>query len=162
MSEYTLELGESIFRLKCECCDEVKKRVLGFVSRDGDAHAVYYALLNVTEKEPRVGLTVSVGPWWGDTNPSDRNWIHAEVCAEDDGFRMSVREPQQSNFYPWPKGGNPLNPEEAKTSDAMQEIWAVADFIVENDPAISSYLQGEDLNVQGREERDADGAAHKC
>ena len=162
MSAYTLEPGEYIYLLKCDCCGEAKRRVLGFVSRDGDAHAVYYALLNVAENEPRVGLTVSVGPWWGDTNPSERKWIHAEVWPEEDGVHMGVREPQQSNFYPWLKGGVPLSPEEAKTSDAMREISAVADFIVEEDPAVSSYLQGEELDERGREQRDADGASHNC
>jgi hypothetical protein len=162
MSAYTLELGEYLWRLKCECCGETKKRIFGFVSRDGDAHAVYYALLNVTEEKPRVGLTVSVGPWWGDTNPSERKWIHAEVWPDEDGIHMSVREPQQSNFYPWPKGGVAMDAEEAKKSDAMQEIWAVADFIVEEDPAISSYLRSAELDERGREERDADGASHKC
>lgn len=162
MSAYTLELGEYVYRVKCECCDNAKKRVFGFVSKDDDAHAVYYALLNITESKPRVGLTISVGPWWGNSNPSERQWIHANVWPEDDGIHMGVREPQESNFYPWPRGGVPLSAEQARKSEVLQEIWAVADFIVEKDPAISSYLQGEELDEQGREIRDADGAAHNC
>ncbi len=63
MSAYTLELSPYIYRLKCEYCDQAKKRVFGFISKEDDAHAVYYALLNITEGKPRVGLTVSVGPW---------------------------------------------------------------------------------------------------
>lgn len=61
MNPYTLETGEFIYLLRCDCCNQEKKRVFGFVSKDGDAHSVYYALLNVTEEKPRVGLTVSVG-----------------------------------------------------------------------------------------------------
>lgn len=162
MSQYTLELGEYIYRLRCECCSKSKKRVFGFVKKDSDAHSVYYALLNVTEGKPRVGLTVSVGPWWENTNPSERKWIHAEAWSEDDGIHMALRDPQQSNFYPWPRGGLPLTPDEARASELIEEIWAVADFIVEQDPAVSSYLEGIDLNEQGREERDADGAARSC
>lgn len=162
MSDYKLELGEYLYRLRCDCCSHAKNRVFGFVSKDGDAHSVYYALLNVTEDRSRVGLTVSVGPWWENTNPSERKWIHADVWSEDDGIHMALRDPQQSNFYPWQRGGVPLNPEEARASELIQEIWAVADFIVDEDPTISSYLQAVDLDVRGREERDADGPAHTC
>jgi hypothetical protein len=162
MNPYTLETGEYIYRLQCACCNQAKKRVFGFVSKDGDAHSVYYALLNITEEKPRVGLTLSVGPWWGDTSPSDRKWIHAEVWPEDDGTHMALRDPQQSNFYPWARGGIPLMPDEARASESIQEIWDIADYIVETDPAISSYLDGSDPDATGREARDADGVANHC
>jgi hypothetical protein len=162
MSEYTLELGEYIYRLRCECCGNAKKRVFGFVSKDGDARAVYYALLNITEDKPRVGLTLSVGPWWGNTNPLERKWIHAEVWSENDGTHMALRDPQQLNFYPWARGGVPLTPDEARASELIEEIWSVADYVVEEDPAISSFLEEIKLDEQGREEREADGAARSC
>ena len=83
MSLYTLEAGEYIYRLKCECCGKPKKRVFGFVSKDNDAHAVYYALLNVTEDKPRVGLTVSVGPWWENLQAKDLDEQGREVRDAD-------------------------------------------------------------------------------
>jgi hypothetical protein len=162
MSEYTLETGETIYVLICECCGRPKKRVFGFVSNNGDAHAVYYALLNITEERPRVGLTLSVGPWWGDTDPAERKWIHADVWPEEDGIHMGMRDPQQSNFYPWSRGGRPLDTDQGKSEPNMQEIWAVADFIVEADPAVSSYLQGLELDQRGRDEKDAESAAPNC
>lgn len=162
MSEYTLELDEYIYRLECACRSKAKKRVFGFISKDGDAHSVYYALLNVTEEKPRVGLTVSVGPWWDNTNPSERRWIHAEAWSEDDGIHMALREPQQSNFYPWSRGGVPLTPDDARASELIDEIWAVADYIVQEDPAVSSYLEGLNLDERGREERHAGGSARTC
>jgi hypothetical protein len=162
MNPYQLETGEYIYRLRCDCCDQAKKRVLGFVSKDGEAHSVYYALLNITEDKPRVGLTLSVGPWWGDTNPADRKWIHADVWSEDDGIHMALRHPQQSNFFPWTRGGTALTPDEARASEEIEEMWAVADYVVETDPAISSYLDGSELDVTGREAKDADGAANHC
>jgi hypothetical protein len=162
MSPYTLEIGEYIYRLRCECCGQRKKRVWGFISKDGDAHAVYYALLNVEDKRPRVGLTLSVGPWWDGTQPSQRSWLHLEVWPEDDGVHMSIREPQQSNFYPWEKGGTPLNREDAKSSYVIEEIWSVADFIIMTDMAVSSYLDANSVDSEGRQERDANTSMHNC
>lgn len=162
MGSYTLETGEYIYTLTCECCLTEKNRVWGFVSKDGDAHAVYYALLNLQEKCPRVGLTLRVGPWWEGTEPSGRVWVHLNVCAADSGIGMGIRDPKESNFYPWEKGGTPLNREEAKRNSAVEDIWFVADFIVDTDVAVSSYLSGKEVNAEGREWRNADQSVHIC
>jgi hypothetical protein len=52
MSSYRLEPSEYLYRLTCECCGTEKNRVWGFILKDGDANAVYYALLNVSEGPP--------------------------------------------------------------------------------------------------------------
>jgi hypothetical protein len=156
MGDYSLETGEYVGQLTCSCCGEKKKRVWGFVSKDDSAHAVYYALLNVSEKLPRVGLTLSIGPWWEDTDPRERAWIHLEAWSEDDGIHMSIRDPTDSNFYPWEKGGRPFDRDAVKQSEMMDEFWSVADFIVDSDRAIASYLSGEPLDESGRELRNLD------
>ncbi|HEX3322646.1 MAG TPA: hypothetical protein VHR84_18215 [Terriglobales bacterium] len=132
------------------------------MSKEGDSHAVYYALLNLEERCPRVGLTLSVGPWWEGTEPSQRVWLHVDVCTGERGIEMGIRDPKESNFYPWEKGGTPLNREEALASSAIEEIWAVADFIVATDVAVSSYLSGKGVDEKGREPRKADQASHSC
>jgi hypothetical protein len=75
---------------------------------------------------------------------------------------MSICEPAKSNFYPWEKGGKPMNREVAKQSDVIDEIWSVADFVVGEDPAVRSYLESQTVNVSGRQERDGDNPVHYC
>ncbi len=75
---------------------------------------------------------------------------------------MGIRDRKESNFYPWEKGGTPLTREQAKQRDASQEIWAVADFIVVTDAAVSSYLNGSGVDAMGREIRQADHPARNC
>jgi hypothetical protein len=162
MGNYTLEPGEFIYRLRCECCLTEKNRVWGFVSEDGDAHAVYYALLNLEEKSPRVGLTLSVGQWWEGTEPSQRVWVHLNVCAGDSGIEIGLRDPKESNFYPWHKGGTPISRDQAKAHSGIEEIWSVAEFIIATDLAVSSYLSGKPADTEGRERRDADRSVHIC
>lgn len=162
MSDFSLETGEGIVRVTCECCGNEKKRVWGFVSKSGDAHAVYYALLNVTEKRPRIGLTVSVGPWWDGADPSQRSWCHIDIRTEPDKFQLVIRDPKESTFSPWESGGRPLTPEQAAASGLTDEIQSVSKFIVQTDPAVSSYLDEMELNTVGREPRDADRPQHNC
>ena len=76
MSDYSLETGETVWRIACRCCGRQKNRVMGFICRDGRGHAKYYALLNIEEKRPRVGLTLSVGPW---SDRSDRSAQNTRV-----------------------------------------------------------------------------------
>jgi hypothetical protein len=162
MSDFSLETGEDVVRVKCECCGNEKKRVWGFVSKSGDAYAVYYALLNVTEDSPRVGLTVSIGPWWEDTEPSQRSWCQIDIRTEPDKFQFVIRDPKESNFYPWERGGAPLSPEQVAANGMTDEIQSVAKFIVQTDPAISSYLDEIEVNTVGRQPREADRPQRSC
>jgi hypothetical protein len=162
MSAYRIEVGEYIYSLTCECCGTEKRRVWGFVYKHGDAHAVYYALLNVREESPRVGLTVSAGLWGDGTEPSQRSWVHIDIQAEGDKLQLVIRDPKESNFYPWAIGGTPLTAEQAVVDSATAEIRAVTNFIVATDVAISSYLSGAEVNATGREPKVAEGAQRSC
>lgn len=102
-----------------------------------------------------MGLTLSVGPWWGDAAPSDRSWIHANILAEAGKINVEIRHPEESNFYPWPQGGMPLTPQRAEASGGLAEFRSVTNFIIESDPAVSSYLSGATVDKTGREPRDA-------
>jgi hypothetical protein len=162
MGNYSLEISEYLYSLKCDCCGGKKNRVWGFVSDNGDARAVYYALLNIEEESPRVGLTLSVGPWGEGTEPSRRVWVQLNVWPDENGIRMGIREPRESNFYPWEMGGVPLTRDQAKLNAAVDEIWSVADFVVDADRAVSSYLEGQTVDATDREIRDLDQPLHSC
>jgi hypothetical protein len=64
--------------------------------------------------------------------------------------------------HPWEKGGKSLNPEQAAATGMTDEIQMVSKFILQTDPAISSYLDGMQLNTIGRQLRDADGPQRSC
>ena len=82
--------------------------------------------------------------------------------TEPDKFQLVIKDPKASNFYPWEKGGRPLTPEQAAAKGMTGEIQTVANFVVQTDPAISSYLDGIELNTVGREPRNADVPQHNC
>ena len=73
-----------------------------------------------------------------------------------------IRDPKESNFYPWLKGGTPLNPEQASVNAALEEFRSVTNFVVGTDPAISSYLGGAAVNLADRELRDAEHLQRNC
>ena len=160
MPAYELELGEHVINLTCECCNKPVKRVWGFVSRGGWAHAVYYALLaGHKDDERRVGLTVSVGKWWEDdpATVASRRWCHMWVRLIDGKATLMVAEPAASNQYPWEGGGQSLTRDAMLASELRDEFFAVADFVNVEDPAINSYLLGEEVSIRGRGCKHEDG-----
>ena len=173
MGRYSLEIGETLWHITCSCCGRKKNRVIGFVCQNGCGHAKYYALLNVEEKLPRVGLTISVGEWSDRSDRSsrtatlefelrNRSWAHLDVWSEHDGMHMEIHHPKTSPHYPWEKGGAPLAREQATTCNAIQEILSAANFIVKTDPAISSYLNGGNVDAVGREVRHGMHPTRSC
>jgi hypothetical protein len=148
---YGLELGSKVREVVCDCCGQIKNRVWGFVAKDGVAHAVYFALLNTDEPAPRVGLTLSVGHWADEKDADGRNWIQVEIVRELAEVKMKLADPAESSLFPWEPGGTPLGREEAVLGGAIDEFWAVADFIITEDPALVSYLISEPVDTKGRE-----------
>jgi hypothetical protein len=69
---FSLELGDEVSNITCECCSKQFKSVVGFVKRDDDAYAVYFATLQTGHDDIAVGLTVSVGKWWDDNALNER------------------------------------------------------------------------------------------
>lgn len=159
-ADYKLKLGPYVINLTCECCNKPVKRVWGFMNKDGRAYAVYYALLAGHEDdERRVGLTVSVGKWWEDDPASvvSRHWCHMQARTQAGKAVLRVEEPAESNQYPWPGGGQPMTREEMLASDLRDEFFAVADFVNVEDPAINTYLLGEEVSIRGRGCKHEDG-----
>jgi hypothetical protein len=46
--------------------------------------------------------------------------------------------------------GNKLTPDEARKSPLLNDFFAVADYAIDNDPAVRTYLSGVEINLAGR------------
>jgi len=147
---FSLELGDEVTNKTCNCCGEPYKSVVGFIKRDSDAYAVYFATLQTGHTEITVGLTLSVGKWWDDTALNERHWIYLIIEPSPTNFNMRIGEPSNSahaNFKPL---GIALSREKALESELKDDFFAVADYIVDEDPAVNSYLMGQQINIRGR------------
>jgi hypothetical protein len=65
---FSLELGSEVANLTCDCCGKPFKSVCGFIKKDNWAYSTYFASLQTGHKETTVGLTVSIGKWWDDSD----------------------------------------------------------------------------------------------
>ena len=147
---FSLELGDEVSNKTCQCCGEQYKSVVGFIKQDSDAYAVYFATLQTGHSDITVGLTVSIGKWWDDTALHERHWIYLTARPSPENFNMRIEEPNCSPNVDFKPLGIALTREEALASRLREDFFAVADYIVAEDPAVNSYLMGRQVNIRGR------------
>src|SRR5215469_14551957 len=110
---YSLELGEEISNITCNCCGQQFKSVCGFIKKDDDAYAVYFATLHTGHSDIMVGLTVSIGKWWDDTALDERHWIFLTVKPSESNFNTRIEEPEASRHKDFKSLGIVLSREAA-------------------------------------------------
>lgn len=147
---FTLELGDEASNRTCHCCGEQYQSVAGFIKKDDDAYAVYFATLQTGHPDITVGLIVSIGKWWDDAALDERHWIYLTVKPSPENFNMRIEEPSCSPHSDFKPLGIALTREEALASSMKEDFFAVADYIVDGDPAVNSYLIGQPVNIRGR------------
>lgn len=60
---------------------------------------------------------------------------------------MRIEEPGQSRHVNWKPLGIALTRSKALKSSLRNEFFAVADYIVESDPTVKSYINGQPLEI---------------
>ncbi len=151
---YAIELNEQLKRFDCPDCGKESITVWGWVSRDGGAHAAYYAGLMTGHEQASARLTISIGGWGvenvDEQNVESRHWLFIEARPTTDRYEMMVREPEESLYFDKPVLGKAMSRAAALASPDLDEFFAVADFVAFNDPAVRSYLSGLQVSQAGR------------
>jgi hypothetical protein len=148
MPNYGIEFNDKIESFTRPHCGEESKTVWGWVSKDSAAHAVYFANLMTGHQDASVRLTISIGGWGYEDNLAKREWIYIEARPIATSYEMMVREPEESLYNGKPILGASMTRSEALESPLIQEFFAVADYIAFNDPAVRSYLLGEQVSSE--------------
>jgi hypothetical protein len=144
---FSLELAEDVASINCSHCGKQLTSVCGFITRDGDAYSTYFALLHTGHEEIVVFLTISIGKWWDDEALNERYWVALTVKPSETQFNIRIEEPEKSRHVNWKPLGIPMTRDEALASSLRKAFFEVADYIVEQDPAVNSYLNERELNI---------------
>jgi hypothetical protein len=150
MKKLGIDLNNRINQFMCPHCGEQSLTVWGYVSQDQVAHSIYYANLMTGHKEASARLTISFGGWGEEDDVAKRRWVFIEARPTADRYEMMVREPEESLYHDKTILGSPMTRAEVLGSSLKDEIFEIADFIAFNDPAVKSYLSGEEIDRSGR------------
>lgn len=123
----------------CECCGAPSTRLTRFVTRNGDAFAIYRAVLTHGPRHPRAEMIVGLGDWDEAALPEDRVAFIFQLWSDDREYKVGIVGPDQTV---WPQGslGRLLTREEALRHPWLQDVFDLSDHIVVHDRILADYL----------------------
>ena len=145
MSTLQLEVGEFGDAAPCACCNARSRTAHGFVYRDGDAYAVYYAGWSDGHPGRGVSLAIAVGEWTEGTSPADRVSIGMIARPTPSSVNFTVLSPAESPWGDTPLLGKMIEREQALAHPALKGVMHVAEHIVRDDARVRSFLHSIDV-----------------
>lgn len=135
----TIEVGREPQTRTCDRCGRSASDTMGFVYRDGDAYAIYYAVLHRHEDTPQLDLAIGMGTWANDDSVADLS-AFLTVWSEADEIRFGFVDPAESVWANARLLQNRLAADEARSSEFRQAVLSVAELVVSEDPSAASHL----------------------
>ena len=122
----------------CDCCGGTTTRLTRFVTREGNAFAVYFARFSDNHPDRYVSVLVGFGDWSEDASPSERTAVGFRIWTNETNYQVGVVDADddwETDFL-----GKKLTREQALESDWRQEVFDLSDHIVECDLPVIEYL----------------------
>ena len=124
----------------CECCGNTTTRLTRFVTRNGNAFAVYFVMFTEEHEDRSAAVMVGIGDWGDDTIPEEARLAFTfRLWLANDSYQVSMIDPDDS---PWETThlGRRLPREEALNHPLIQEVFDLSDHIVKCDQPLVDYL----------------------
>lgn len=135
-----IEFEEPEFSV-CECCGKTITRLTRFVTRNGDAYAVYYVQFTQGLEHRRADVMVGLGEWGDDALVPEEARIAFtfQLWLGEVSYHVSMIEPDDS---PWSTGylGRRLPLSEALEHPALQQVFDLSDHMVRCDEPLIGFL----------------------
>lgn len=140
MNKFNIEIGENCASSTCNCCGKESNTGHGFVYKNGDAYAVYYAGWSNSHLKKVVSIAIAIGEWADSATNEMRTCFGIEAIDNDNEISLSVISPENS---PWPDTGllgKMLTRDEALSSELLSEVFLIIEVALKKHPAIVDYL----------------------
>ena len=124
----------------CDCCGGTTTRLTRFVTREGNAFAVYFANFSNNHSERYVSVLAGFGDWSEEAQPSERTAIAFRIWTNETNYQVGLVDGDE--YWETDYLGKRLSREQALTSEWRQEAFDLSDHIVECDEPVIEYLSG--------------------
>lgn len=139
-AKYEIEIGENSEASTCHCCSQNSYNGHGFVYKNSDAHAVYYAAWSKEHAEKMVTFAFAIGEWDDDSTVDSRVCFGIEAYEAENDILLRVIEPNES---PWPSTdllGQMLSRSEGLQHSLIKEVFVIIEEVLHSHVAIQQYL----------------------
>ena len=140
MSRLRVEPSDELTHQVCAHCGKGYASTYGFVSRDGEPHAVYFAALYERHPDRRAHLGIGIAHWSAGAEVADVAAI-VDVTLRDQVHAYDIAGPETS---PWADAQLLRGSFIAADDDRGERpvVLSIADQIVARDRAVRGHLAG--------------------
>lgn len=140
-----IEPGADVVEATCRHCGEPMTRVRGFVHRDGDAYAIYFASCYHHDGH-EVWIDAVFSPTWAD-GVNDHYTFGCRVGAVGGQSEPAATlVTAAAAFSDSATFGHKLTRDEALAHPMIGEFWALVDHVLTKDPIVSTHMYGPDAS----------------
>jgi hypothetical protein len=134
-----IELGRES-ESRCGCCGKLSHTLRGFVTRDGDAHAVYMAGYTEGHDEQEGTLLVSIGDWTDSGGHESRTAVCMKVRAIEGRPQVMVVGPSDCPWGDVQVLGAIATREQALARPDIKDYFHVVDHVLVSDERFTRYF----------------------
>ena len=134
-----LELGPASEH-RCGCCGKRSHVLRGYVTKEGDAYAVYMAGYTEKHTVEEGTILVSIGDWTQGSKPEDRTSVVMKVRKIGGRFQVMVVGPEGCPWTDIDVFGPIETPQAALARPDLQEYFHVVDHVLEVDDRFTRYF----------------------
>jgi hypothetical protein len=121
----------------CDCCGANVTVVCRDIHRAGQLYATYFAKFSDGPNHTRIGVIAGLGDW-SETEAAGRRAFAFQIWREEDRAITGLDDGEAWRSVDFL--GACLTRQEALEHQWLPDLFALSDFIVDNDPAISAFL----------------------
>lgn len=141
VSEFNLEVGENVSSSICHCCEKESSIGHGFIYKNGNAYAVYYAGWSHSHSDKNINFAIAIGEWADDSTPADRVSIGVEVFEGKPEIVCRVIDPEKSPWASTELLGDMISRSYAIKHPLLKEVFSIVEHIAHYHEAIREYLE---------------------
>jgi hypothetical protein len=136
----SIETQPEVRQHDCSHCGKAFASVTGFLYEDGNAYAVYHALLQTQHPATVADFALSVGSWDEKATGIDRTRVGVRVWPEENELMMHVNDPGESAWGHSSTFGTMAARSEVVGTGLQQEALRAIEFVIANDPRVHKHL----------------------
>lgn len=137
--EISIELGSDPAS-GCPCCDPDAAQPQGFVTRSGEALALYFSDGALAGPISGAELTISLGLWHKDSSDKDRRTASFRLQMADGALTITTIDATLSRWNVLAMLGHMMSVEQAETGPDYATFRQIAERIAREDPRVVEAL----------------------
>lgn len=140
MANYDVEVGKNKNASTCHCCGKKSCVGHGFVYKNDDAYAVYYAGWSDAHLDKKVSIALAIGEWGDDSTIDDRTCFGIEASEGKNEILFRVIEPDESPWSNTDLLGPMLTRYQGLSHPLLKEVFVIAESVLRGHIALCEYL----------------------